>query len=344
MYNHPMASVGVLGAAGYTGMELLRLLAAHPEMDVVVATGDSRAGRLLSSVAPSLGASYPSLVLGSLESVVLDGLDAVFLCLPHEVSMEVVPTLLGRVGVVVDLSAAYRFRDPAVYPRWYGFEHTHPELLASARTGIPETGRDGLVGAELVAVPGCYVTAATFAMLPLVRSGLVRTDKVIVDAASGTSGAGRTAKDDAIFAEVDGGMSVYGLLGHRHTPEMEERIGATVLFTPHLVPMSRGILATCYAMPGTDGLTTARLLAELARHWSGERFVSVRPDLPSTKATAGSNMVHLTARFDERTGTVISLAAIDNLVKGAAGAALQSANVALGLEEGLGLTATGVWP
>lgn len=339
-----MLSVGVLGAAGYTGMELLRLLAAHPGLNVTVATGDSRAGRLLSAVAPSLGTAYPSLVLGSVEESVLDGLDAVFLCLPHEVSMELVPALLDKVRLVVDLSAAYRFSDPDVYPKWYGFEHTHPDLLTSARTGIPETDRAALVGAKLIAVPGCYVTAATFALLPLVQAGLVRPDKIIVDAASGTSGAGRTAKDESIYAEVDGGMSVYGLLGHRHTPEIEERIGATVLFTPHLVPMTRGILATCYATPGADGLTTARLLAALAKHWEGERFVSVRPDLPSTKAAAGSNTVHLSARFDERTGTVIALAAIDNLVKGAAGAALQSANVALGLDESLGLTQVGTWP
>lgn len=336
--------VGIVGAPGYTGMELLRLLAGHPNLEVCAATADSRSGRLLSSVAPALAADYPDLVLDDTDPDLLDGLDVVFVCTPHESAMELVPQLLGRVRTVVDLSGAHRFRDPAVYPQWYGFEHTHPDVVARAVYGLPERNRESLVGAELIAVPGCYVTAATFALRPLVERGLIEPTGIIVDAVSGTSGAGRAGKEEAIFAEVDGGVAVYGLLTHRHTPEMEDAIGARILFTPHLAPMTRGILATCYASPASDGLTTARVLAELARGWEGEHFVTVRPELPSTKATVGTNAVHLSARYDERTGTVVALSALDNLGKGASGAAVQCANVALGLPEASGLARTGVWP
>jgi N-acetyl-gamma-glutamyl-phosphate reductase len=259
--------------------------------------------------------------------------------------MALAPELVGRVGCVVDLSAAYRLKDASLYPQWYGFEHDQPELLAEAVYGLPERHRDALATARLVATPGCYVTAATMALGPLLDAGLVETTGLIIDAASGVSGSGRAAKADNSFCAVDENFNAYGLLNHRHTPEIEQNLGAQVLFTPHLAPMNRGILATCYARPATGAdLSTAVLLATLREAYAAEPFVVVIDGSPSTKATLGSNAVHVTARYDERTGTVIALAAIDNLTKGASGGALQSANVALGLDETLGLPLVGVAP
>lgn len=339
----------IVGASGYTGAELLRLLAGHRSMRVVLATGDSQAGARVGDVHPGLRAAYGDMVLRSSDPDAwddqLDDLDVVFLGLPHEVSHELVPRLVDRVRCVVDLSAAYRIKDRSVYPRWYGFEHRYPEVLSRAVYGLPERHRADLPGARLIATPGCYVTAATLALAPLVEANLIESSGVIVDAASGVSGAGRAPKQSSHFNSVDEDFSAYGLIDHRHTPEMEDRIGACILFTPHLAPMNRGILATCYARPVAGAkASTDDLLEHLSRTYAGEPFVSVSAELPSTKATLGSNAVQLTARFDERTGYVLVIAALDNLCKGASGGALQAANVALGLPEISGLTAVGVYP
>jgi N-acetyl-gamma-glutamyl-phosphate reductase len=287
--------------------------------------------------------AYPDLVFRPLDPAEVAGLDVVFLGLPHEASLAVAPALHRRVGCLVDLSAAFRLKDPALYPAWYGFEHDQPELLAEAVYGLPELYRSELKGARMIATPGCYVTAASLALAPLVQLGLVEPGGVIVDAASGVTGAGRGLRHQSLFATVDEDFTAYALLDHRHTPEIEQVTGAQVLFTPHLAPMSRGILATCYARPAT-AVTTERLLAALDGFYEGEPFVSVRSAPPSTKATLGSNAVHLTARFDARTGHVVVLCALDNLAKGAAGGALQAANVALGLPETAGLSAVGLMP
>lgn len=339
-----MVRVGIVGASGYTGAELLRLCAGHPELEVVLATGDTRAGTLAGSLYPSLTAAYPNLVFQDFEPPMAEGLDVVFLGVPHEASLELVPELVGRVGCVVDLSAAYRLKDPALYPAWYGFEHSHPDLLGSAVYGLPELYRDQIKGAGLIATPGCYVTAASVALTPLVRSGIVSEEGVIVDAASGVSGAGRALKHGSMFSSVNEDFTAYGLLDHRHTPEIEQVTGANVLFTPHLAPMNRGILATCYARPKGAAPTTASLLAALATFYKDEPFVVVRPQSPSTKATLGTNCVHLTARYDERTGYVMVIAALDNLAKGASGGAVQSMNVALGFDETAGLSRVGLYP
>ncbi len=337
--------VGIIGASGYTGAELLRLLAAHPSLEVVYATGDSQAGTLAASVYPSLAAAFPSLVFAEYDTVEAAKCDVVFLGLPHEASLALVPQLLDRVRLVVDLSAAYRLKDAAKYPQWYGFSHDQPEVLARAVYGLPELYRAELAGAQLVATPGCYVTAASLALTPLVRAGLIETTGVIVDAASGVSGAGRVPKSNTHFNTVNEDFTAYGLLDHRHTPEIEQVTGAQVLFTPHLAPMNRGILATCYAKPanGTNP-TTQSLLAALAKSYAKEPFVVVRPTPPSTKATLGSNSAHLTARYDERTNTVMVICAIDNLTKGASGGAVQAANVALGLPETASLSNVGMYP
>jgi N-acetyl-gamma-glutamyl-phosphate reductase len=338
-----MPTVAIIGASGYTGAELLRLGAQHPDFDIAYATGDSQAGTLASTLYPSLSASYPNLVFQEFDPARAEGLDLVFLGLPHEASLQMVAELRGKVGCIVDLSAAFRLKDGSLYPRWYGFEHEQPELLAEAVYGLPELYRDELKGATLIATPGCYVTAASLALAPLVRQEFIQPSGVIVDAASGVSGAGRGLKQSSAFCTVDEDFSAYGLLDHRHTPEIEQVTGAQVLFTPHLAPMSRGILATCYARPSGD-VTTESLLAALARFYDDEPFVVVRPTPPSTKATLGSNAVHLTARYDDRTGYVLVLCAIDNLAKGASGGAVQAANVALGLPETAGLSAVGMFP
>ena len=338
--------IGVVGASGYTGVELLRLCAGHPELEVAVATAASHAGEPVAAHTPSLAAAYPSLSYSEVDSAALDGLDLVFLCLPHGQSQKIVPDLVGRVGRVVDLAADFRLRDPALYPRWYGEEHHAPDLLGSFRYGLPELFRSDLRDTRLIAAPGCYPTAAALALAPLVRAGAVEKTGIIVDAASGASGAGRAPGERLHFGAVDEDFSAYGVLSHRHTPEMEQCLGAQVLFTPHLAPMVRGILATCYARPaaGVGDLDTDGALAILADHYAGEPFVVVDERLPSTKATAGSNCAHLTARVDPRTGWVMALAAIDNLVKGASGQAVQCANLALGLDETAGLPLVGLYP
>jgi N-acetyl-gamma-glutamyl-phosphate reductase len=340
-----MVDVGIIGASGYTGVEFLRLAAAHPDMRVAYATADTQSGTRACDLHPSLAAAYPDLVFEGLDVDRAAGLDLVVLGLPHEASMAMAPELVGKVGCVVDLSAAYRLRDPSSYPHWYGFTHDQPALLAEAVYGLPELHRAELPGARLVATPGCYVTAAALALAPLVRLGLIETNGVIVDAASGVTGAGRMPKHANLFSTVDEDFTAYGLLDHRHTPEMEQEIGAQVLFTPHLVPMNRGILATCYARPAAGSTpTTAGLQQALGDFYAGEPFIVVRDASPSTKATLGSNAAHLTARFDDRTGTVLVLCAIDNLAKGASGGAMQAANIALGLDETAGLGLVGVAP
>jgi len=335
--------VGVVGASGFTGVELLRLSALHPELDVAVAAAGSHAGEAVAAHTPSLAAAYPSLVYGAADPEALDGLDLVFCALPHGESQRLVPSLLGKVGAIVDLAADFRLHDPSLYPVWYGEAHSAPELLAEFAYGLPELYRSELAGAHLVAAPGCYPTAAALALAPLVRAGAVEASGIVVDAASGVSGAGRAPSERLHFASVDEDFTAYGLLRHRHTPEMEQAIGAQVLFTPHLAPMARGILATCYARPARD-LSTADAMGILRDSYGNEPFVMVTDESPSTKASSGSNCAYVTARVDERTGWVLALCALDNLVKGASGQAVQCANLVLGLPETIGLPLAGLYP
>jgi N-acetyl-gamma-glutamyl-phosphate reductase len=338
-----MLRVGIIGASGYTGAELLRIAAQHPDFEVVVATGDSMAGRRAAELYASLEVAYPDLVFSEFDPTAAAGLDLVFLGLPHGASMELAPTLVGEVGCVVDLSAAFRLKDATAYPEFYGFEHTQPELLAEAVFGLPELHRDQLQGARLVATPGCHVTAATLALRPLVDAGLIETNGIVVNTLTGITGAGRAPTETNVFTNIDSNVIPYGLLAHRHTPEMEQEIGAQLLFTPHLVPMSRGLLATCTA-PAVAGCSDAAVAEALHSFAANEPFVAALAAPPATKSVLGSNAVHVSARFDERTGTVISMCAIDNLTKGASGGAVQAANVALGLDETAGLTTIGLAP
>ena len=335
-----MASIGIVGGSGFTGAELLRLCAGHPDLNVELATGDTQAGTAVADLYPSLAAAYGDLVFASYDPGALDGLDLVFCGLPHGASQAIVPELRTRVKHVVDLAADFRLRDPATYAQWYGDTHEAPELLDDFVYGLPELFRSHIEGAALVAAPGCYPTAATLALAPLVRAGLVETTGMIVDAASGVSGAGRGKFP---FCGTDEDFVAYGLLDHRHTAEIEQTLGAQVLFTPHLAPMNRGILATCYARPSST-TSTDEVMDALHAAYDNEPFVVVSGTSPSTKSTLGSNTAHVTARADGRTGWVIALCAIDNLVKGASGQAIQCANLALGLDETAGLPAVGVYP
>jgi N-acetyl-gamma-glutamyl-phosphate reductase len=335
--------IGIAGASGYAGAELLRLCAGHPDLEVVVAGGDTQAGQPVATLYPSLAATYPGLEFSKVGVDELAGLDAVFLALPHGESQHLAPGLANRVGVLVDLSADFRLHDVDAYPLWYGHDHIAPDLLAEFAYGLPELFRPSLVGARLVAAPGCYPTAAALALAPLVRAGAVEPTGVIVDAASGVSGAGRKLAHSTHFNTADEDFTAYALVSHRHTPEIEQATGAQVLFTPHLAPMNRGILATCYARP-TSELHTEDVLGILRDAYAGEHFIVVSEASPSTKATLGSNCAHVTARVDPRTGLVLTLCALDNLVKGASGQALQCANIALGLPETTGLPMAGVYP
>lgn len=340
-----MVDVGIIGASGFTGAELLRLAAQHPEFRVVYATGDSQAGVRAADLYPSLAGVYPDLVFESFDLGRARQLDLVFLGLPHAASMAMAPELVGHVGCVVDLSAAYRLTDPTHYPTYYGFEHDQLGLLADAVFGLPELHRDALKGAGLVATPGCHVTTAVLALHPLVGAGLIETTGITIDTMTGITGAGRNPTATNMFTSVDSNVEAYGLLNHRHTPEIEQELGAQVLFTPHLVPMSRGLFATCHARPAAGvTLSTEIVLDALRQRWAGEPFMVVTDGSPSTKATLGSNAVHVSARYDERTGTVLALAALDNLTKGASGGAVHAANVALGLDETAGLASIGLAP
>ncbi|HEX2043337.1 MAG TPA: N-acetyl-gamma-glutamyl-phosphate reductase [Acidimicrobiales bacterium] len=338
-----MHRVGVVGASGYAGAELLRLCAGHPDLEVAWATGETMAGTAVSALYPSLAAAYGDTRFATYRPELAEGVDLVFLALPHGQSQRLVPELRARGCAIVDLAADFRLADPAMYERWYGEAHTAPELLGGFVYGLPELGREQLAKADAVAAAGCYPTAAALALAPLMAAGAIEPEGVVVDAASGVSGAGRAPKPTTHFSTANEDFTAYGLLDHRHTPEIEQATGARVLFTPHLAPMTRGILATCYARP-SGPTSTAGLLDLLGQRYAGEPFVTVTPGSPSTKATWGSNSAHLTARFDDRTGWVLVIAAIDNLVKGAAGQAVQCANLVLGLDETAGLTAVGVYP
>jgi N-acetyl-gamma-glutamyl-phosphate reductase len=338
-----MHRVGIVGASGYAGAELMRLCATHPQLEVAFATGDTQAGTPIAELYPSLATAYAGVDFTPFTTDLADDVDLVFTALPHGKSQHLAADLLARGCALVDLAADFRLTDPAVYERWYGEAHTAPDLLSRFAYGLPEHHREAVAKADAVAAPGCYPTAAALGLAPLVSAGVIEASGMVVDAASGVSGAGRAATHATHFGTVDENFTAYGLLDHRHTPEMEQAIGGTVLFTPHLAPMTRGILASCYGRP-TRATSTADLLDTLGAAYEGEPFVVVGPTSPSTKATWGSNAAHLTARYDERTGWVLVLVALDNLVKGAAGQAVQCANLVLGLDESAGLSAIGIYP
>jgi N-acetyl-gamma-glutamyl-phosphate reductase len=334
----------VAGASGYTGAELLRLLESHPGFSTTVATSREFAGRRVADVYPNL---RTDLTYTELDPSALEDADVAFLALPHGASMEI-GARLAKAGVaVVDLSADFRLKDAALYPEWFGKEHAAPETLGDWAYGLPELNRDEIKKARAIANPGCYPTAAILALAPLVQAGLIDPASIVVSAASGVSGAGRKLTNDIHFSHVHANFKAYGLPTHKHTPEIEQELGAIagssvrITFIPHLVPMPRGLLATCVADATGDGDPAAAAHAM----YDGEQFVHVLDGaMPETKYTLGSNQCLLGYSHDARTGRTIAVAAIDNLGKGAAGQALQNANLVLGLPEDEGLTGGGLYP
>ena len=331
-------AVAILGASGFVGAELLRLCAGHPALRPCRLFGDSQAGQALADVHPQLAAAFPDLSVESFEPEALGGIDLVFAALPHGQSQKLAPKVLDRGIAFVDLGADFRLNDAADYERWYHEPHRAPELLGRFVYGIPELNRDAIAASSAVAAAGCYPTSAILALKPLLE--LIEPGTIVVDAYSGVSGAGKALKEETHFNTVDENLTAYGLLSHRHTAEMEMALGQTLLFTPHLAPVNRGILATCHAVAKGP----CDPLAALYEAYRGEPFVHVSERPPSTKWTLGSNCVRLTARYDSRTGRIVALAALDNLVKGAAGQMIQCANLMLGIEETAGLPRVGVWP
>jgi N-acetyl-gamma-glutamyl-phosphate reductase len=339
---------GVLGGSGYAGAELLRLLVGYPEIEVVHVTADANSGAAVGDLFPGLLPAYGDLRFSPVDPADLSGLDLLFCALPHGASQALLPDLLDHVGHAVDLGADFRL-PPEVYSRWYGEAHHAPEAADRFAYGLVELYRDEIAARTHVASPGCYPTAVSLACAPLLALGLVEP-RVIADAVSGVSGAGRALKTTSLFSEANENVSAYGLLTHRHTAEMEQALTKAagepvqVLFTPHLVPTTRGILATCYARPATTGLSTARLLEHYREFYADDPCVIVVDEPSGTKATYGANVAHVTVRFDARTETVVAIAAEDNLVKGASGQMIQAANLLLGLPETTGLPLLGIQP
>ncbi|MEA3061385.1 MAG: N-acetyl-gamma-glutamyl-phosphate reductase [Sphingomonadales bacterium] len=333
-----MIRAAILGASGFVGAELLRLLDLHPGIEPVALFGDSQAGQPLADVHPHLAVAYPGLTVERYSPGAWAGADLVFAALPHGRSQDVAADILATGARFVDLGADFRLDSAEAYERWYGEPHRAPGLLSHFVYGIPELHRGEIAAAQAVAAAGCYPTSAILALKPLLD--LIEPGSLVVDAASGVSGAGKGLKETTHFNSVDENFAAYGLLAHRHTAEMEMALGETLFFTPHLAPMNRGILATCHAIAKGP----CDPLARLRDAYAGEPFVHVSERPPATKWTLGSNAVHLTARYDPRTGRILALAALDNLVKGAAGQMIQCANLMLGLDETAGLPRVGVWP
>jgi N-acetyl-gamma-glutamyl-phosphate reductase len=346
-----MLKVAIVGASGYTGVELLRILYCHPEAAVTCVTSERSAGKRISDIYPGLKGRC-DLLLENLEPVRVAGkADFIFTALPHKAAMEVAPTFLSLGKRLVDLSADYRLQDPAEYEKWYE-THLSPALLKKAVYGLPELKRARIAGADLVANPGCYPTTVILGLAPLLKKKLIDPATIIVDSKSGVSGAGRSAKVESLYCEVNEGFRAYGVGGsHRHIPEIEQELShlsgkkLTITFTPHLAPMDRGILSTIYATPG-EPVTTAGLLKVYNDFYKGEPFVRVLPEssFPSTAFVRGSNFCDIGLTVESRTGRVIVISAIDNLVKGASGQAVQNMNIMNGFPETMGLESLPLYP
>lgn len=331
-----MVRVAILGASGYSALELIKLLVRHPNVEITALTTRQAEPRPIDEVHPSL-AGRLDLQLENLSiGQVAERADCVFCCLPHGASAAVVAELLPHGRKVVDLSADYRLNDPAEYTTWYGLEHPDPARLSGAAYGLPELYRDEIKQASLVANPGCYPTSAILALAPLLEAGAIKADGIIVDSKSGVSGAGREPKPHLHFPECNESVSAYGVGTHRHMPEIDQVLSdvadseVRVIFTPHLMPMDRGIFTTCYAQP-TGEFDDGSLLSIVSDFYADEPFVRVSKSLPATKHVTGTNFCDITVRSVR--GRVVALSVIDNLMKGASGAAVQNFNLLYGFEE-----------
>ncbi|WP_343344309.1 N-acetyl-gamma-glutamyl-phosphate reductase [Sphingomicrobium sp. XHP0239] len=330
----------ILGASGFVGRELLRLIDAHPSLVAGPLVGASDAGKAVAEVHPNLALAFPDASIVDWDASLLNEADLVLAALPHGKSQELAATILDAGVPFVDLGADFRLSAADEYARWYGEAHQAPDLLDRFVTGIPELHREAIGSATAVAAAGCYATAAILTLKPLVEAGLIAPGSIAVNGMSGVSGAGKAPSETTHFNSVHGSLSAYGLLTHRHTGEMEQALGQSLLFTPHLVPIDRGILVTCTAEAAGDGDP----LEAMRNAYADEPFVHVASAPPATKAVLGTNAVHMTARRCERTGRILALGVIDNLGKGAAGQMIQCANIMLGLDETAGLSTAGVHP
>jgi len=344
--------IAIAGASGYAGAELVRLAAAHPHYEITAVTSEKSAGQAVASVFPSLRGMVSHTFQALAPDALAERADAVFLALPHTKSQEPVDLCLKKGTLVVDLSADYRLKNATTYEQWYQTAHSHPELLSQAVYGLPELHRGAIAKARLVASPGCYPTAAILQLAPLLSKGWVQPDTIVIDAKSGISGAGRSPALPYHFPEAHESLEPYKIGQHRHIPEIEQELAGlsgnaapvTVTFTPHLVPMNRGILSTAYCKL-IRAVPLPELRALYRDFYKGERFVRLFEEtVPNPRYIKGSNYCDLGVYADPRAGWVVTVAAIDNLVKGAAGQAIQAMNIMMGIPEETGLTAPGCYP
>ena len=348
-----MITAGIVGATGYTGVELLRLLAGHRQVEVSLVTSRELAGTAVASHFPNLRGRF-DLDFSAPDAAALAGCDVVFFATPHAVAMKSAARVLAGGARVIDLSADFRIRDVGCWEKWYGTAHECPELVSEAVYGLPEVNRERIRDARLIAVPGCYPTAIQLALLPLLENNLVDESRLIADAKSGVSGAGRKAAAEYLLCEASESIGAYAVAGHRHHPEIVQGLEAagggnpvTLTFVPHLTPMIRGILATCYAPARDPGACSAEMMqSAFERRYADEPFVQVLPrgELPATREVRGSNVCEIAVNYNESTAMAVVLAAEDNLVKGAAGQAVQCMNIAFGWNESEGLEGIGLLP
>ena len=345
-----MVKVGIVGASGYTGAELIRILANHPQVELAYLTANKYAGQEVASLYPHLAASTKQSFIPYDKKKAKDA-DVIFVALPHGTSMKIIPELWGFGGKIIDLSGDFRLKDPELYQKWYGIPHTAPSLLGEAVYGLPELYRDQIEKADFITNPGCYPTSALLAVAPLLKAGLVADDPLIINSCSGLSGAGRGLSLTTHFSECNESVEAYSVAVHKHTPEMEQEMSVfrnkdvIITFVPHLVPISRGILTTAYCTL-SGKRETGKLVGLYEDFYRTSAFVKVLKEdsYPKTKHVLGSNYCYLTIRADDRTGKAIIIAVIDNLVKGASGQAVQNMNIMCGLAEAEGLRNIGLAP
>lgn len=348
-----MIKAGIIGATGYTGVELLRLLARHPEVEVSVITSRAEAGVKVADMYPSLR-GYIDLAFTEPDVAALAQCDVVFFATPHGVAQNLMPELMKTPARIIDLSADFRIRNVPLWEKWYGQSHGAPELVDEAVYGLPEVNREKIRSAKLIACPGCYPTATQLGYLPLIEQNLVDPGRLIANAASGASGAGRQGKVDVLLTEISDSFKAYGVAGHRHLPEIEQGLGdvqpqgtspVSVTFVPHLLPMIRGIHATLYATAlDVDNLPDLQKLYE--QRYAGEPFVDVLPAgvLPQTRTVKGSNICRIAVLRPQGRDTIVVLSVIDNLTKGASGQAVQNMNIMFGFDERAGLDVIALLP
>lgn len=343
--------VAIVGASGYAGGEILRLLITHPRVKIVAATSERSAGKTVSASFPNLS-GFADIIYETLDPKgIAKRADFVFLTLPHKTSAPVAAVINKEGKMLVDLSADLRLKDAGVYRKWYGEDHNHPELLKSSVYGLPEINGDKIKKADVVSNPGCYPTGAILGLAPLIEEEIINLKGIVIDSKSGITGAGRSLDLGYLFSEVNEGVKAYKVGVHRHTPEMEQELSLlaeekiTVSFTPHLIPMDRGILTTIYTNIKKD-MSEQGLLSLYKRYYSGKRFVRILEQgrFPCTKDAKGTNFCDIGLKLDQRVGRIVVITAIDNLGKGAAGQAIQNMNIMMGLDEEEGLLFPGLFP